>query len=256
MSPDPASAAAAPSSAPLTIRYAAASDQGLVRDRNQDVAYADSGLLAVADGCGPAGDRFSSTVVDALRQFNESMAGSAATSTPAPADLLNGMSDAVTAALAAQESLADSGSTLTAMFWAGSQLAFVHIGDSRAYLLRNDGLFQITHDDSVVQGMIDDGRLTPEEALSHPQRSLLLKALEVTTRSLPEPLLRDARAGDRYLLCSDGLTTVVSVAAIRQTLSDATLSPEDVVDRLIAAANAAGGPDNIACAVADVTAAA
>jgi PPM family protein phosphatase len=261
MSPDPMCTPAAPSPAPLTIRYAAASDQGLVRDRNQDVAYADSGMVVVADGFGPAGGHFGAAVIDSLRQYTESV-GPAAPA-PAPADVLNAMSDAVASGVASvrsvsdsEESVADSGSTLTAMFWYGSQLAFVHIGDSRAYLLRDGGLFQITHDDTVVQSMIDSGRLTPEEAVSHPQRSMLVKALDPTARTLPEPTLRDAQAGDRYLLCSDGLTTVVPVAAIRQTLSDATLSPDDVVARMIAAANAAGGPDNIACAVADVTAAA
>ena len=261
MSPDPMSTPAAPSPAPLTIRYAAASDQGLVRDRNQDVAYADSGMVVVADGFGPAGGHFGAAVIDSLRQYTESVGPAAPV--PAPADVLNAMSDAVASGVASvrsvadsEESVADSGSTLTAMFWYGSQLAFVHIGDSRAYLLRDGGLFQITHDDTVVQSMIDSGRLTPEEAVSHPQRSMLVKALDLTARTLPEPTLRDAQAGDRYLLCSDGLTTVVPVAAIRQTLSDATLSPDDVVARMIAAANAAGGPDNIACAVADVTAAA
>ena len=250
------SAAAASTPAPLTIRYASGSDQGLVRDTNQDVAYADSGLLAVADGYGTAGDRFGAAVIDSLRQYSESVTGSAA---PAPADVLNAMSDAVDAAVTSvrsgasgAESVTDFGSTLTAMFWYGSQLAFVHIGDSRAYLLRDGGLFQITHDDSVVQSMIDAGRLTPEEAASHPQRSLLLKALDASARTLPEPMLRDAQAGDRYLLCTDGLTTVVPAAAIRETLSDASLSPEDIVARLIGAANAAGGPDNIGCVVADV----
>ena len=144
------------------------------------------------------------------------------------------------------------GSVAAAMFWYSSRLAFVHIGDSRAYLLRDGGLFQITHDDTVVQSMIDAGRLTPEEAVSHPQRSLLLKALDATSGNLPEPKLRDAQAGDRYLLCTDGLTSVVPVAVIRETLRDVALSPEDVVARLIDAANAAGGPDNIACTVADV----
>jgi PPM family protein phosphatase len=267
-------ATAAPAPVPLTLRYASGSDTGLVRDRNQDVAYAGSGLLAVADGCGPAGDRFAATVVDSLRQYSESVVGSA---DPAPAGVLNAMSDAVAAAAAAvgwtgpagdgadagdgdadadagsvANSVADSATTLTAMFWYSSRLAFVHIGDSRAYLLRDGGLFQITHDDTVVQSMIDAGWLTPEEAVSHPQRSLLLKALDATSGNLPEPKLRDAQAGDRYLLCTDGLTSVVPVAVIRETLLDATLSPGDVVARLIDAANAAGGPDNIACTVADV----
>ena len=158
----------------------------------------------------------------------------------------NSGSDAVSAATSSLRELAasdpefaDSGATLTAMLWSGSRLALVHIGDSRAYLLRDGGLFQITHDHSVVQSLIDAGRLTPEEAVTHPQRSL-----------------HEALAGDRYLLCSDGLTSVVPVATIRETLSALESSPETVVRRLIELANTAGGPDNIACVVADVTEAA
>jgi len=122
----------------------------------------------------------------------------------------------------------------------------------------------------VTPSMIDAGRLTPEEAVSHPQRSLLLRALGASADAMPEPgtpeprasaagtpdlSLLDARPGDRYLLCSDGLTSVVPAAAIREILSAAALSPQVVVGRLITLANEAGGPDNIVCAVADVTAA-
>jgi protein phosphatase len=164
--------------------------------------------------------------------------------------------------------LADSGSTLTAMLLSGSRLALVHIGDSRAYLYRDGGLFQVTHDHSVTQLMIDSGRLTAEEAGSHPQRSLLVRALgasadDVRAEGIPDARaaeagtpdlsLLDARAGDRYLLCSDGLTSAVPVAAIRETLAATALSPEEVVGRLITLANEAGGPDNIACALADIT---
>jgi protein phosphatase len=195
-----------------------------------------------------------------------------------PADLLNVLSDAVSAATASVRSiaesdpgLADSGSTLTAMLLSGSRLALVHIGDSRAYLYRDGGLFQVTHDHSVTQLMIDSGRLTPEEAGSHPQRSLLVRALgasaddvraegipdaQAAEAGTPDLSLLDARAGDRYLLCSDGLTSVVPAAAIRETLAAAALSPEEVVARLITLANEAGGPDNIACALADITEAA
>ena len=154
---------------------------------------------------------------------------------------------------------ADSGSTLTAMLWSGSRLALVHIGDTRAYLLRDGGLFQITHDHSVVQSLIDAGRLTPEEAVTHPQRSLLLRALSASgggDAGTPDLSLHEAQAGDRYLLCSDGLTSVVPAAAIRDTLSAPESSPETAVRQLIDLANAAGGPDNIACVVADVTEAA
>ncbi len=245
----------------LSIRYAAASDIGRERARNQDTAYAGERLLAVADGMGPGGDLASESVIGALRTLEP--AGESA------GDLLNALSDAVTAATASLRAHTESdpefegsGSTLTAMVWSGSQLALVHIGDTRAYLLRDGGLFQITHDHSVVQSMIDAGRLTPEEASSHPQRSLLMRALAASVpasspdAATPDLSLHDAHAGDRYLLCSDGLTTVVPVATIRQTLSEPGSEPSDVVQRLIELANEAGGPDNIACVVADVTRAA
>ena len=295
--PEPASAApSAPgaSGVPLAIRYAAASDIGLVRKQNQDMAYADPRLVAVADGCGPAGDRASAAVIDALRQFEaERQAGSTpasqlASPSPAggpgqeagvaPADLLNALSDAVSAASASVRSIVDSdpqldgtGSTLTAMLLSGSRLALVHIGDTRAYLFRDGGLFQVTHDHTVTQSMVDAGRLTPEEAASHPQRSLLLRAFSASAGAVPaagasepqagatgtpELSLLEARAGDRYLLTSDGLTNVVPVPVIREILAAPALSPEEVVGRLITLANEAGGPDNIACALADITEAA
>jgi PPM family protein phosphatase len=243
---------AMPASTPLAIRYAAASDIGRERDRNQDAAYAGTRLLAVADGMGAAGDRASAAVIDALRPLE---------SAPVPAgELLNALSDAVSAATSSlrdltgsDPELAGSGSTLTAMLWSGSRLALVHIGDSRAYLLRDGGLFQITHDHSVVQSMIDAGRLTPEEAASHPQRALLLKALGARAEAAaPDLSLHDARAGDRYLLCSDGLTSAVPAATIRETLTAPGSVPEEVLQQLISLANEAGGPDNIACVVADI----
>jgi protein phosphatase len=258
---------------PLTVRYAAASDIGRVREKNQDVGYASPRLVAVADGFGPAGERASAAAIEALRRLE-----SAGEPGIVPADLLNVMSDAVSDASASVRSLAESdpgfsgsGATLTAMLLSGSRLALVHIGDTRAYLFRDGGLFQITHDHSVTQSMVDAGRLTPEEAASHPQRSLLIRALgassdEVRAQGMPEEQaaaagtpdlsLLDARAGDRYLITSDGLTNVVPVAVIRETLSAAGLSPEEVVRRLITLANEAGGPDNIAVALADITEAA
>ena len=127
----------------------------------------------------------------------------------------------------------------------------MHVGDTRAYLLRAGELFQITHDHSVVQALLDAGKITAEEAESHPQRSLLLRAIAGDGAADPDVSLHDAQAGDRYLLCSDGLTTVVSPGAIRDTLS-APGDPEQAVERLIDLANEAGGPDNIACVVADV----
>jgi PPM family protein phosphatase len=230
----------------LTIRYAARSDIGLSRDRNQDTAYASRRLLAVADGMGAGGGAASAAVIEALKPLEAAV--------PA-GDLLNAMEDAVAQAGPALRELAaaepGTGTTLTAMLWSGSQLALVHVGDTRAYLLRAGDLFQITHDHSVVQSLLDEGKITPEEADSHPQRSLLLRAIDGRAAAEPDVSLHDAQAGDRYLLCSDGLTAVVPAGVIRDVLG-APGDPEQAVGRLIDLANEAGGPDNVACVVADV----
>jgi len=230
----------------LAIRYAARSDIGRHRERNQDTAYAGQRLLAVADGMGARGEAASAAVIEALKPLEAAL--------PA-GNLLNAMEDAVGQAGSAMRDLAaaepGTGTTLTAMLWSGSQLALVHVGDTRAYLLRAGELFQITHDHSVVQALLDGGKITPEEAESHPQRSLLLRAIDGDGATETDVSLHDAQAGDRYLLCSDGLTAVVSAGVIRDALS-APGDPEQAVARLIDLANEAGGPDNIACVVADV----
>lgn len=239
-----------PNSKPLGIRYAALSDTGLVRESNQDTAYAGSRLLAVADGYGSGGAPASAAAIDALKYLETD-------SIPA-GNLLNLLEDAVEQAKRAVDGAVETGSspdgagtTLTAMLWTGSQLALVHIGDSRVYLLRDGELFQVTHDHTMVQSMVDEGRLTPEEAASHPQRSLLLRALGQGVDGNPDMRLHVARQGDRYLLCSDGLSAVVPIDEIRQALSDIR-DPEQATGELIAIANGFGGPDNISCVVADV----
>ncbi|MGW4434903.1 MerR family transcriptional regulator [Streptomyces sp. NPDC004596] len=233
----------------LELRYSAHSDRGHVRASNQDCVYAGRRLLAVADGFGPAGAPASSAAVEALRFLDEGEA-------PGAGDVLNLLEDAVRSAGEAVRDLADggeeAGTTLTALLWTGSKLALVHIGDSRAYLLRDGELFRISHDHSVVQSLIDEGRLSPEEARSHPQRALLLRALGADGPAVAADLrLQEAREGDRYLLCSDGLTGVVADARIKELLAGAA-DPEAAAGVLIDAANAAGGPDNVSCVVADV----
>lgn len=231
----------------LELRYSAHSDRGLVRPSNQDAAYAGNRLLAVADGCGPAGAPASTAAVEALRFLD--------TEELAAGSVLNLLEDAVQGASQAVRDVADGseevGTTLTALLWTGSQFALVHIGDSRAYLLRGSGLFRITHDHTVVQSMIDEGRLTPEEATTHPQRALLLKALTGGTAPLPDLRLHDAQPGDRFLLCSDGLSGVVPDTRIGELLGAAT-APDEAVRALVDAANGAGGPDNVTCVVAEV----
>ncbi|MFI6347730.1 protein phosphatase 2C domain-containing protein [Streptomyces sp. NPDC050560] len=252
-----------PAPYPLDIRYAALSDRGLVRDSNQDSVHAGGRLLAVADGFGRAGAPAAAAAVNALRHLDTD---------PVPAgSLLNALEDAVEqAGLAVNRATsgagaeghvvaegadavadADAGTTLTAMLWTGSRLALVHIGDSRAHLLRDGELFQITHDHTVVQSLLDEGRITPEEAASHPQRTLLARALGQGANNTPELRLHEARSGDRYLLCSDGLSAVVAPGEIHRVLRESAL-PEHAVRDLVALANAAGGPDNVSCVVADV----
>jgi protein phosphatase len=149
-----------------------------------------------------AGEMASAAVIDALRPLD--------TAVPA-GELLNALDHAVRRAsaairelVAASPALRGMGTTLTALLWSGSQLGLVHIGDSRAYLLRDGALFQITADHTLVQSLLDDGSITAEEAASHPQRSLLLRALGEGSAE-PDLQLREARVGDRSLLSSAGL---------------------------------------------------
>ncbi|MEV0122148.1 MerR family transcriptional regulator [Streptomyces sp. NPDC050703] len=239
-----------PTTEPLSIRYAALSDTGLVRESNQDTAYAGSRLLAVADGCGSRGAPAGAAAVDALKHLETD-------GIPA-GNLLNVLEDVVDRAKQAVHDVTGggtspeyTGTTLTAMLWTGSQLALVHIGDSRVYLLRDGEMFQITHDHTMVQSMVDEGRLSPEEAASHPERSLLVRALGQGADGTPDMRLHDARAEDRYLLCSDGLSTVVPQQDIHRVLSEVS-GPEQAVRELVALANGLGGPDNVSCVVADV----
>ncbi|MFD4634533.1 MerR family transcriptional regulator [Streptomyces sp. NPDC058284] len=254
---------------PLTIRYAALSDAGLVRESNQDTAYAGAGLLAVADGFGRAGAPASAAAVDTLKRVETR----AATEGLPAGSLLNVLEEAVaevgravrgatttvpapdTSDASAPSALSapsdETGTTLTAMLWTGSQLALVHIGDSRACLLRDGEFFPITHDHTLVQSMLDEGRITPEEAFFHPQRSMLLRAFTQGGDATPDVRLHDVRPGDRYLLCSDGLSTVVPPEDVRRVL-DTVDDPETAVRELVALANGMGGPDNISCVVADV----
>ncbi|MGO9034598.1 protein phosphatase 2C domain-containing protein [Mycobacterium sp.] len=233
----------------LVLRYAARSDVGLVRSNNEDSVYAGARLLALADGMGghAAGEVASQLVIAALAHLDDDEPGG---------DLLAKLDAAIrsgNSAIAAQvemePDLEGMGTTLTAILFAGNRLGLAHIGDSRGYLLRDGELTQITKDDTFVQTLVDEGRITREEAHSHPQRSLIMRAL---TGHEVEPTLtmREVRTGDRYLLCSDGLSDPVS----DETILDALQIPDvtDSADRLIELALRGGGPDNVTVVVADV----
>ncbi|GAB3286464.1 PP2C family protein-serine/threonine phosphatase [Parasphingorhabdus pacifica] len=233
----------------LVLHYAARSDRGLVRSNNQDSVYAGPRLLALADGMGghAAGEVASKVVIAALAPLDDDEPGD---------DLLGQLREsvlsgdrAISELVASDPDLDGMGTTLTAVLFAGSKLGLAHIGDSRAYLVRGGELSQITHDDTFVQSLIDEGRITEEEAANHPQRSLLLKAL--TGQELePNLAVREARAGDRFLLCSDGLTGPVSEETITEALR--IQDPQQCADRMIELALKGGGPDNVTVIIADV----
>ncbi|MFI7552002.1 protein phosphatase 2C domain-containing protein [Micromonospora sediminimaris] len=235
----------------LTLRYAAHSDRGLIRDGNQDSVYAGPRLLAVADGMGgmAAGDVASNIVIGAMAPLDEDVPGDA---------LVDALRSAVGTAnqqlretVEANPQLEGMGTTLTATLFSGSKLGMVHIGDSRAYLLRGGEFAQITKDDTYVQMLVDEGRISPEEASSHPQRSLLTRALDGRDID-PEYSVRQVLPGDRYLICSDGLSGVVSAETIAETMREYA-DPQQCVERLVQLALRGGGPDNITVIIADAT---
>ncbi|GAB2654401.1 protein phosphatase 2C domain-containing protein [Gordonia jinhuaensis] len=234
----------------LVLRYTARSDRGLVRSNNEDSVYAGARLLALADGMGghAAGEVASQLVIQALRPLDDDEPGG---------DLLGKLeyatangNDAIADEVSHHPELDGMGTTLTAILFAGSRIGLCHIGDSRGYLLRDGVLTQITRDDTFVQTLVEEGRITPEEAHTHPQRSLIMRAL-TGTEVEPTLTIREARAGDRYLLCSDGLSDVVSEETIADTLSGVK-DHRECADRLIELALRGGGPDNVTVVVADV----
>ncbi|MET9605042.1 PP2C family serine/threonine-protein phosphatase [Streptomyces sp. NPDC006512] len=235
----------------LSLRFAAGSHKGMIREGNEDSGYAGPRLLAIADGMGgqAAGEVASSEVISTLVQLDDDVPGS---------DILTALSVAVQRAndqlrvmVEEDPQLEGMGTTLTALLWTGQRLGLVHVGDSRAYLLRDGVLTQITQDHTWVQRLVDEGRITEEEATTHPQRSLLMRALGSGDIVEPDLSIREVRAGDRYLICSDGLSGVVSHQTLEETLADYH-GPHETVQSLIQLALRGGGPDNITCIVADV----
>jgi PPM family protein phosphatase len=237
----------------LALHYALRSDVGLLREGNEDSAYAGPQLLAIADGMGghAAGEVASAVAISAIAPLDrqgltrsDEMLDALAAAVASARNTLHDMS-------VADPAVEGMGTTLTAMLWADAQVAVCHIGDSRAYLLRNRDLWQITRDHTLIQSLVDEGRLSPAAAANHPQRSLIMRALQGSTDADPDLAMHDALLGDRYLLCSDGLTDVVSDEAVHHVLSTVA-DADEAVDRLIELAIRNGGPDNITCIVADV----
>jgi protein phosphatase len=236
------------------FRHAALSDLGLRRANNEDVAYATGRLLVVADGMGglPAGEVASDLVVRALvTAVDDASAGDDPLSLLGAA--LETANRQIREAVEADPATDGMGTTVTALLLSGDRIALVHAGDSRCYRLR-DGLFQqVTRDDTLVQALVDQGRLTAKEAREHPKRSVVTQALQGRSVTLTGAMLA-ARLGDRYLLCSDGLSDVVDSENIERTLRSYP-KPHDCTESLVKQAVQAGAPDNVTVIVADIDAA-
>ena len=239
-----------------TVRSAAGSDIGCRRSGNQDSAYTSPRLLAVADGMGghAHGEVASSLAIRAVADADARLDGVDLHAV----DLLDTLRDAVddaaqrlSGAADADPSLRGTGTTLVALLLDGTRVGVAHVGDSRAYLLRDGELTQLTHDHTLVQSLVDEGRITAHEAADHPRRSVLVRTLQEGTPAEPDLFGVEGRPGDRFLVCSDGVTAVLADDELADVLVDVG-EPADVVDRIIELARDGGGPDNITCVVADL----
>ena len=226
------------------------SETGPLRKNNQDSGFSSPNLLVVADGMGgaAAGDLASTVAISLVERVDERHTGE---------DMLSVLAGAVSRAndkladlVAADHALDGMGTTVTGAMFSGTQLGFVHIGDSRAYVLRDGELDRITTDHSWVMSLVAEGKITEAEAETHPHRNLLLKVLNGQPTHQPDTFLFDVRAGDRLLLCSDGLCGFASDATIATHLAKPDL--DEAMDGLVKAAYAGGGADNITIVLADV----
>jgi len=237
---------------PVALRYAARSDVGLGRySNNQDSGYAGPHLLAVCDGMGghAGGDVASSVALGRLVELDGDSYGGEALRRLA--DSLRAANTEIARRAADDPELAGMGTTATVLMRYDRKLALAHIGDSRGYLLRDGELLRITRDHTFVQSLVDEGRISADEAEQHPQRNIVTRVLSGDPDDEPDVSAREARVGDRYLLCSDGLTGVVSEATIAETLA-AGEDPAATAEALISMALRGGAPDNVTVVVAEV----
>lgn len=234
----------------MRYMWSTATHKGMVRANNEDAVFPSSSgestdvvLVIVADGMGGhvAGEVASRLAVNA-----------AASSELDPTDRVAAGNRAIREEVARDPELEGMGTTMTLLAVEGTTATIGHIGDSRAYLLREDDFSQLTEDHTVAAEYVALGQLDPEEAATHPQRHMLTRTLGLTRFVNVDEFKFDVRAGDRILLCSDGLTEMVADEAIGSTLGDGTL--EEVVWKLVEMANDAGGVDNISVVAVEAVA--
>lgn len=241
---------------PLALSVAARSEVGLVRKINEDSGLVGDQILAIADGMGGhvAGEIASSIAIGALMPLDSKISLASPIDDDAITDFLlhtlASVDDQIGAMIDADPKLDGMGTTLTALILDSNRIAIVHVGDSRCYRLRDGRIDQLTRDHTFVQELLDQGHITEDEALHHPQRSLLTQALMGHHDIAPDIELYDAKNGDRFLLCSDGLSGVVPASELRLLL--ASVSVRDALDQLVDAAMKCGAPDNVSAIVVDL----
>jgi serine/threonine protein phosphatase PrpC len=223
---------------------AAATDPGRRRRHNEDSYVCDPPVFAVADGIGgaQAGELASSLAAGALRDGSDGADGDGAGRVDS---LVQEANRRVYQRQAGDSSVSGMGTTMTAALFEGDRVWIGHVGDSRAYLVRNDRLEQLTEDHSLVAELVRTGKLSPEEAQTHPQRSVVTRALGTDPDVEVDTFPVEAQPGDLFLLCSDGLTTMVDDAAILEEIRNNRSDLRAAAKALVRAANAGGGEDNI-----------
>jgi PPM family protein phosphatase len=229
----------------MKVTAAVATDVGLVREGNEDSYLTDEPLFAVADGMGGhrGGEVASQLAVETLEKLFKKRIGELP-------DQVQEANRVVFERSVVDEKVAGMGTTLTAALVEGDRVRLAHVGDSRAYLLRDGDLRLLTEDHTLVHRMVTEGEISKEEAESHPQRSVLTRALGVDTIVDVDDDTVQVRPSDRLLLCTDGLTSMVSEQAIEEVLR-AVPDPQEAAERLVRLANEGGGTDNTTVVVLD-----
>ena len=235
----------------VQVRASFLTDVGRVRERNEDACFAGQHVFAVADGLGghQAGEVASDLALSSVRALDQADPRSAAKGI---ADAVRKGNRAVHDRAESDESLQGMGTTMTAVVISGDTAFIAHVGDSRCYLIRGGTITQLSRDHTLVARMVSEGRLTPEQAEAHPQRSVLTRALGADKDVDVDESRITVMDGDRLLLCSDGLTGMLSDEEIREYVAGGS-DLDEICRRLIDAANERGGLDNITVVLIDVT---
>ena len=235
---------------PFRLRYAAVSDVGRHRKDNQDSGYASERLLVIADGVGGAayGDVASSTAVHLLRRLDGEPTDEML---PALAGVVHRIHDRLAEMVESDSELEGTSTTVTAALFDGERLGVAHVGDSRAYLLRDGRLEQLTKDHTFVQTLIDEGRITEEDSRVHPHRNIILRAVDGVHDTEPDLFHVPLEAGDRLLLCSDGCSGALTDAEMGALLGEGSVDSAAVA--LVQASLDGGSTDNVTVVVAEAT---